>query len=168
MGKATFTINTDEMKEMIRDWDNLVDNILPKKIGNEIVNFSKNKFITKEWANIPWVQSINNPNTLIKSGDLRDSIHVVTATKHKIVVEADEDYAKLQNEGGTITITTRQNKFFWAMWNKTRLSFWKAMALKKVGSTMIVPKRQFMGDNDPKLKKEIKKMIKKQLKKKLK
>lgn len=79
-------------------------------------------------------------------------------------------YAEAHNEGATITITEQMQKFFWAKFyevggkqTRTRTGrasksqrnqqlgkdaqFWKSLALKKVGDTIQIPKRQFMGES---------------------
>ena len=80
------------------------------------------------------------------------------------------DYAQIHNEGGEITITAKMKKFFWAKYyetsGKTRQTkagkarktkanesisedakIWKNMALKKVGDTITIPQRQFIGES---------------------
>ena len=54
-------------------------------------------------------------------------------------------YAKLHNEGGKVTVTPKMKKYFWAMYSKTGDELYKRLALKKPGSIIIMPKRQYMG-----------------------
>ena len=86
---------------------------------------------------------------------------------NSVTIIVDEDYAEIHNEGGKITITRSQQKYFWAMWYKTKKDYWKYLALKKVGSYIEIPKRQFIGDDDIKLLEDIKDMIIYQIKTKL-
>ena len=91
-----------------------------------------------------------------------------------ISVGSGFDYAQIHNEGGEITITAKMKKFFWAKYyetsGKTRQTkagktagkarktkanesisedakIWKNMALKKVGDTITIPQRQFIGES---------------------
>ena len=80
----------------------------------------------------------------------------------------DRPYAAIHNEGGAIKVTAKMKRFFWykyysatgsfgrkkdgSMRNDNRnrqlgteADFWKAMALMKVGATIKIPKRQFLG-----------------------
>jgi len=78
-------------------------------------------------------------------------------------------YAKIQNEGGDITITAKMKKYFWAMYYSlaggmiysiktrsanntarnrrlnTEAAYWKALALKKVGDKLTIRPRRFIG-----------------------
>ncbi len=80
---------------------------------------------------------------------------------------SSEPYAAIHNEGGTITITPKMKRFFWAKYyelggkirykksggmskSSMRLSeeaeMYHALALKKVGSTITIPERRFIGE----------------------
>lgn len=54
-------------------------------------------------------------------------------------------YAKIHNEGGTITVTRGMQKYFWAMHLTTGDKFYKRLALMRVGKVIKMPKRQYMG-----------------------
>jgi phage gpG-like protein len=54
-------------------------------------------------------------------------------------------YAKIHNEGGTVTVTRQMQKYFWAMFITTGDAFYKRLALMKVGKVIKIPKRQYMG-----------------------
>ncbi|MCM1380122.1 MAG: phage virion morphogenesis protein [Prevotella sp.] len=55
-------------------------------------------------------------------------------------------YATAHNEGARITVTPRMKKYFWHQYMTTKDEAWKFMALKKVGSIIDLPQRQFIGD----------------------
>ena len=89
----------------------------------------------------------------------------------RVIIQNHLAYAQIHNEGGEITVTRRMKKFFWSQYYKRGLvgqmygqakgkknrlkaeafnqeaEFWKAMALKKIGDKIKIPKRQFMGDH---------------------
>lgn len=103
---------------------------------------------------------------------LYNSIKRKTVPGAAIIYTSDQtqDYAAVHNEGGTIRVTQDMKGWFWRRYyelldnlerkkdgtlrnnNKNRqlsaeAEFYKAMALKKVGSTIKIPKRQFIGDS---------------------
>jgi len=138
-----------------------------KDINGE--GFKKRKYDTKDRK---------GRAVLIKSGDLRRSIQIKEKTANSITITADTtlvgsnfDYAELHNEGGEIVVSEKMKSFFWAKYyeaegkqstNKRgerrnteqnkQLSqdgqFWRAMALKKVGDKILIPQRQFIGENE--------------------
>ncbi|MGI6078052.1 MAG: phage virion morphogenesis protein [Bacteroidales bacterium] len=148
-----------------------VNNDLPKKIGVEAVrmfsqNFQQEAFFGKRWQEplrrritetktktgkikyIPLGQgTAGSRKILTGTGDLGRSIQYRVEGK-KVVVYSDLDYSKIHNEGGTVTVTEKMKRFFWAKYITTGQEFYKNMALKKTGSTITIPKRQFMGSHD--------------------
>jgi hypothetical protein len=80
---------------------------------------------------------------LTKSGALRRDLKY-TKSGRRVVLSSNMPYSKIQNDGGTVQITSKMRKFFWAMYIKTKDEFWKGMALKK-GSFTIKP-RPFLYD----------------------
>lgn len=89
----------------------------------------------------------------------------------RVIIQNSLIYAQIHNEGGEITVTKRMKSFFWSQYYKRGLvggmygkatgtrnkqkaealnkeaEFWRAMALKKVGSTIKIPQRQFLGEH---------------------
>ncbi|HAI77081.1 MAG TPA: hypothetical protein DCM08_12625 [Microscillaceae bacterium] len=97
--------------------------------------------------------------------------------------DAEAPYGKYHNEGTEITVSARMKKFFFAQYYKASgkvketekgkrsrsrenltleadAQFWFNMALKPVGSTIIIPKRQFIVDDHPELKQRIEDTVK--------
>lgn len=109
--------------------------------------------------------------TMYKSGKLMRSFKKKEATMQRVVIENYSEYSEIHNEGGYITVTAQMKKYFWAKYiefegktvysikkrakantksNRTlsaKAAFCKAMALKKVGSKIKIPKCQFMGES---------------------
>ena len=108
---------------------------------------------------------------LLGTGNLVDSICIQNLTSNQVTFGISQSdiarYAKIHQTGGEITVTPKMKKFFWAMYyqssgsvKKTKTgkeskskaniqlngdaAFYKAMALKKVGSKITIPKREFM------------------------
>ena len=86
-------------------------------------------------------------NYLTLNQDLKKSIKTVSKSAGEIHIQSDMKYSKIHNEGGTIRITEKMRKFFWAKYYETRDESWKYMALTKK-SVIAIPKRQFMGINN--------------------
>lgn len=126
-------------------------------------NFERKAFFAKPW---PKRRREGKGTTLVQTGKLRRSIKAhISGTS--LTFSSSEPYAAIHNEGGTITITTKMKRYFWAKYYETggkikynksgsmskgsiRLSdeaeMWHAMALKKVGSKIEIPQRQFLGN----------------------
>jgi hypothetical protein len=129
-------------------------------------NFERKAFFDRPW---PEVARANKRGSLMmRSGALRRGNRAKVAGL-SIVFSNSMPYARIQNEGGTIVVTRKMQKFFWAMYYslagrqtfsvKTKAvngskknqalsneaGYWKAMALKKVGSKIIIPERRFIG-----------------------
>ncbi len=155
---------------MNKDVQKLFRNIL-KDIRIELSdefdqNFSRQAFFSEAW------QRRKSPSrrggaVLVDTGRLRKSIGSRT-TENSITFFTNEPYAAIHNEGGEIVVTEKMKRFFWAKYKEAtgafgrkksgerrndkrtiRLSeeaeFWKHMALMKVGKTIKIPRRQFLG-----------------------
>lgn len=129
-------------------------------------NFTRQAFFTEAWQRR---RSPLRPGgaTLIDTGSLRRSLEVTT-TATSIEFCYGREYAAIHNEGGVIKVTAKMKKFFWHKYYEalggfgrkkngerrndkrtvrltTEAEFWKWMALKKVGSAIRIPRRQFVG-----------------------
>lgn len=104
----------------------------------------------------------------------------------RVIIQNSLIYAQIHNEGGDITVTKKMKGYFWSMYYKRGLvgemygkakgkknrqkadnlnaeaQFWRNMALKKVGSTIKIPQRQFMGEH-PEVDRIIRETINKEL-----
>lgn len=137
------------------------------EIGGEFdENFERQAFFTQAWERRK-SPTRRGGHILVDSGDLRRSIKSRT-TENSITFYSELPYASIHNEGGEIVVTKRMKRFFWHKYYSATGSFgrkkngdlrndkrnrqfgdeadfWKAMALMKVGSTIKIPKRQFLG-----------------------
>lgn len=126
-------------------------------------NFERKAFFGKSW---PARRSSGKGTLMNVTGTLRRSIRArVSGTS--LVFSSSEPHAAIHNDGGTISVTAKMRRFFWAKYYETagrvrykksggvskrsiRLSqeagMWHALALKKVGSKITIPQRQFLGD----------------------
>lgn len=129
-------------------------------------NFEREAFFSEAWERRKSPVRANG-HLLVDSGTLRRSIRS-EIKESSIVFKSDLPYAAIHNEGGEIKVTQRMKKFFWYKYYSTtgtfgrrkdgslrrdkrnnRLTteaeFWKCMALMKVGASIKIPRRQFLG-----------------------
>ncbi len=124
----------------------------------EALNFFTAAFEKHGWTDTafqPWptrkADGEAGGNLMMPTGNLRDSLQILSRSRLRIVFGTHVPYAKIHNEGGTlnIPITQKSRKFFWYMYQKTKQSKWKWMALTKKGNLSItMPKRQFIGHSE--------------------
>lgn len=137
------------------------------ELGDEFdQNFERQAFFSEAWARR---KSPLRPggHILVDTGDLRRSIRS-EIRENSIVFKSDLPYAAIHNEGGEISVTARMKRYFWHKYyaatgsfgrrkdgslrqdKKNRqltseADFWKAMALMRVGATIRIPQRKFLG-----------------------
>lgn len=137
------------------------------ELGDEFdQNFERQAFFSQAWQRR---KSPTRPGGLIlvDSGGLRQSVRS-EIRESSIVFLSDHPAAAIHNEGGEIKVTARMKRYFWHKYYSAAGSFgrkkngslrndkrnrqltdesdfWKAMALMKVGSTIKIPQRKFLG-----------------------
>ncbi|HBX45545.1 phage morphogenesis protein [Limibacterium fermenti] len=132
-------------------------------------NFERKAFFSTSWES---AKRNNTGSLMIRTGALRKSVKSEISGKNSIQWTSSLPYADIHNRGGKITVTPKMKGFFWYRYRlatgeantysiRTRkkvnnastrrlnvdAEFWRAMALKPVGSEIIIPKRQFIGDH---------------------
>lgn len=142
-------------------------------------NFERQAFFSQAWQRR---KSPTRPGGLIlvDSSGLRRSVYSEIKDS-SIVFRTDHPAAAIHNEGGEIKVTLRMKRFFWHKYYETTGSFgrrkdgtqrrdkrniqltteaefWKFMALMKVGKTIKIPKRQFLG-NSPEVEQTVRQII---------
>jgi phage gpG-like protein len=152
---------------MAENFINRMLNDLKTELLDEFdMNFRRKAFFDRPWPETKY--RVRRGSLMMRSGALRRSVRaqVVNTT---IPFTSSLPYASIHNEGGSITVTRRMQKYFWAMYYETagrltysvrqravansasnrmisdEASYWKAMALKPVGSRLKVPERRFIG-----------------------
>lgn len=141
-------------------------------------NFEREAFFNERWARRKYNDD-KSRGLLVRTGDLRRSIHAEITGRDSVVFWSALEYARIHNEGGTITVTRKMKNYFWWRYRtvtggrsadgfSNRLQrrkdgsprdnrhnrsltaeaeFCRAMALKKVGSKITIPKRRFIGEH---------------------
>ncbi|MBP3269136.1 MAG: phage virion morphogenesis protein [Bacteroidales bacterium] len=159
-----------------------------KDIGVELHSEFDRNFETQSFFGEAW-QRQKSPvragkHILVDKGNLRRSISS-KSDEDSITFQTTLPYAAIHNAGGEIKVTSRMKRFFWAMYYKangglgrrkdgtlrrdkhnaklsTEAEFWKHMALLRIGSTVKIPRRRFIGTH-PNLEKEVRAIIEKRL-----
>lgn len=130
-------------------------------------NFERKAFFTTPWPG----RRHGRKGTLLNvrgGGGLRGSLKGVEG-ESSVTFTSGLPHASIHNEGGTITVTAKMKRFFWAKYYElagrvtysvksrrvanTRRNknlnvdaeFYKNMALMKVGSQITMPERRFIG-----------------------
>lgn len=129
-------------------------------------NFQRRAFFDEQqW---PERKFDDGTGTLMQqSGGLRKSIRS-RKRRDELVYSSSKPYARIHNEGGEIRVTKKMKGFFWHRLEEVqgkyqyrkdgekrnnrrnrslsgKEEFYRAMALKKVGSTIVMPERRFIG-----------------------
>lgn len=168
---------------MAESYDRIIKRILRDievELGDEFdQNFERQAFFSEAWQRR---KSPTRPggHILVDTGGLRRSV-TSRITPNSIIFRSDHPAAAIHNEGGEIKVTAKMKKFFWYKYYSTTGSFgrrkdgtmrkdkrtvqlsteaefWKFMALMKVGSTIKIPRRQFLG-NAPEVGKMVREII---------
>lgn len=121
-------------------------------------NFSRGGFFGAEWQ----AKRSGEKSQLQGPGKLRKSIRA-TIRGRSLAFTSSEVYAAIHNDGGEIIVTPRMRKYFWAQYYKSggrgpKAQMYKALALKRAGSTIKIPKRQYIGDH-PKVREAIENIV---------
>lgn len=146
-------------------------NLLLKDIKVELDDEFDRNFERKAFFNTAWPPAKFDTigSLLMRTGSLRKSIQSQIISKNAIRWQSSLAYADIHNSGGNIVVTAKMKGFFWYRYrmatgglqvmNKKDIKkssykklnaeaeFWKSMALKRVGSIIVIPKRQFIGEH---------------------
>ncbi len=137
-------------------------------VGVLAVNFSKRRFIHKNWKDKKteaWKprKRKNRGSLMIKSGRLKRSIRKLAVGRWYVIIGTDAPYAQIHNEGGTIKERVKvrahsRTRTLYAK-RKRRKEGQSRYTKKKVGSVTMhvrshyrnmnveIPKRQFLGNS---------------------
>lgn len=131
------------------------------------MNFERQAFFSEAWERRKSPIRNEGRAILIDTGQLRRSISS-RVTENSVIFYTDLPYAAIHNDGGEIKVTKRMKGYFWHKYYEatgsfgrrkdgslrktkknarltTEADFYKWMALKKEGSTIKIPRRQFIG-----------------------
>lgn len=78
-------------------------------------NFECESFFNQKWARRKFNDD-KSRGLLVRTGNLRRSITGRITSRDSVVIETTEPYARIHNEGGTITVTRKMKKYFWYLY----------------------------------------------------
>ncbi|MEE6129086.1 phage virion morphogenesis protein [Chryseobacterium arthrosphaerae] len=124
------------------------------QVGVIAVNFSKERFVQKNWINRtrePW-QPRKRPargSILVRSARLKRSIRKISQGSYYVYIGTDVPYAQIHNEGGQINKTVNVKAFTrQTSGNRTRSRRGTQNVRAHTRRMNIrMPKRQFLGDS---------------------
>lgn len=159
---STLTMNRD-IQKIIR---NILNDVRVELSDEFDRNFERQAFFNEKWQRR---SSPTRPggSILIDTGKLRQSISS-RSTDTSITFCSTLPYAAIHNDGGEIKVTAKMKRYFWHKYNEatgsfgrkkngerrndkrtvqlsTEAEFWKHMALMKVGKSIKIPRRRFLG-----------------------
>lgn len=122
---------------------------LVNRAGVVAVNFSKERFVRKNWVDRsrePWKKRAKKDkgSLMVRSGRLKRSIRKLSEGDYFVYVGTDVPYAQVHNEGGTISKTTNVRTH-----TRSRKGRGEAIKVKahRRKMNLTLPKRQFLGDS---------------------
>ena len=179
------------VNELIRLKDRVLPVKVGRAVRDSIrENFRKGGFYGQSWA--PPLRITGGFDSGPGYGPLLSATnHLMMQTDYipqagRVIIQNTLIYAQIHNDGGEITVTKKMKSYFWSQAYKHGLvggmygqakgkknqqkaealnkeaEFWRAMALKKVGSKIKIPQRRFMGDH-PEVERIVKDIINQEL-----
>lgn len=172
---------------MANEIDKVVSLILKDikvELGDEFdKNFERQGFFSEKWARR---KSPLRPggHILVDTGALRRSVKSRVSGQN-ITFYSDLPYASIHNDGGEIKVTAKMKRYFWHRYYEAQGSFgrkkngekrntkknrqltseaefWQMMALMKVGKTIKIPRRRFLGAS-PEVEQSVREIIEENL-----
>ena len=176
---STLTMNQD-IQKIIR---NILSDIRVELSDEFDRNFERQAFFNEAWQRR---SSPTRPggSILIDTGKLRQSISS-RSTDSSITFYSTLPYASIHNDGGEIKVTAKMKRYFWHKYYEatgsfgrkkngerrndkrtiqlsTEAEFWKHLALMKVGKSIKIPRRRFLGAS-PEVEQAVKDIIEENL-----
>lgn len=130
-------LNADKLKQT------LLTDIKVELYEEFDLNFGRKAFFSDKWKSRAF--PYRRGSLLAASNTLRRSIQA-EVIPDGVRFSSAVPYATAHNEGAKIRVTPRMKGFFWAKYKATKDEMWKFLALKKIGSIIELPQRQFIGD----------------------
>lgn len=160
------------LQDMQRTCDRVIPVRVGKEVVSSIrQNFREGGFYGDKWKRtlrqtVPFKGAAGSYGPLLsRTAHLMSSTDYIPG-KGRVTIRNTVPYAVYHNEGARTKVTEKMKRYFWAKYfNSTGIKkndpadvkkskrlkapaeaeFWQAMALKKPGSTIVLPKRQFLG-----------------------
>lgn len=177
------------VKDNLNELNRIKDRVLPVKVGRAAAESVKQNFRQGGFYGSRWKEPLRRDlgfegaegeygPLLSRQDHLMSSTDSIPGTA-RVTIRNTAEYASVHNEGGSMTVTPKMKKYFWARFFRSsgersgsaarkpatsrEASFWKAMALKRAGSLIRIPRRRFLGES-PQLTRLVSNIINKELK----
>lgn len=156
-------MNNDGMRDFTRKLDNIINAYrrLPTEVAAIAVAFCKERFRDQAWYDTskqPW-RARKRPRPggpdrsqtlLVDTGRLKRSVRKVYADNTKVIIGSDVPYAKIHNEGGTISAAVQVKQHGVKEHERTRNGRTVQVRAHTVRAhsrrmNLTIPQRQFIG-----------------------
>ena len=153
-----------EVQKCLKDLMHIRSRVVPVKVGKEVVASVRQNFRSGGFYGAAWKKTIRQQVPFKGAAGsygalLSRSTHLMSSTDYipgdaQVTIRNTAEHAQYHNEGAESTVTKRMRKFFWAKHYEAKggkkdsnpeADFWRNMALKKPGSSISLPRRQFLG-----------------------
>lgn len=151
----------------VKDFENAVIRIiqqLPRFMGNECIRFFQEQMNAekdvhgRDYERRGYETDLQQGKSILSGrGTLFNAIEILSINKNGVSVGVDEDilvYAGIHNDGGNIAVTAKMKRYFWAKHYEADrrdleddADFYRNMALRKEGSDIKIPQREFVGES---------------------
>lgn len=105
-------INKELQKRIDRYISKTLNDIKVEAADEFDKNFNDQAFFNDKWARRKYNDD-KSRGLLVQSGTLRRSIIAKVTDRDSVLFQTTVPYARIHNEGGTITVTSRMKKYFW-------------------------------------------------------
>lgn len=105
-------INKELQKRIDRYISKTLNDIKVEAADEFDKNFNDQAFFNDKWARRKYNDD-KSRGLLVQSGTLRRSITAKVTDRDSVLFQTTVPYARIHNEGGTITVTSRMKKYFW-------------------------------------------------------
>lgn len=129
------------MRELDKAFSQMVKEVAVDFAAEFDENFRRKAFFDKSWKK-RFLQE--KGSLMMMSGQLRRSLRK-EVKGNTITFSSHLPYAEIHNEGGEIVVTEKMKRYFWYKFGATKLLGYKYLAMKRVGSKIVIPQRQFVG-----------------------
>lgn len=168
-----------EVQRAVNELLRLTNRVLPVKVGRAVRDSVRENFRKGGFYGNPWQAPLRTQLGIGGPGYgplLSGTNHLMMSTDYipsegRVIIQNTLVYAPIHNDGGSITVTSKMKRFFWAQHYKAKKGneelspealFWRNMAIKKVGSQIKIVQRQFLGDH-PEVNRIVSDIVKKEL-----
>ncbi len=121
---------------------------LPPRLAVVAVNFSKERFVQKNWVDrgrVSWKkrQRKDKGSLMVRTGRLKRSIRKLSVNRNTIIIGTDVPYARIHNDGGSIKKNVRVREHS----RRTRGGKEATVTSHKRKMNLTLPPRQFIGES---------------------